>query len=425
MYAKLVTRAGSPTLGYANSSTNATANIAVWFNTVIDVITGAITNVNSVNSTVFDTSLCEIISTVAPGWSIYDNTASNAVFSNTAPPVVIRAAYTDNASAYKYLWCGIPGNTSHANTFGGPVIRWIPMEDWNSTTNVPTNALIAISNTPNAYSSGYTNWYDCPGNLSGSPGYPAAVTDGMTKGTTTIISASASHLYMWTCHDQFGANTSLFQGNFLVSEYSRDDPWNTPENGFPSWGMFGSSGAATSQGANTGSDGGTIIRILNPNTGTNSIHIAPYTGPGYTTYNYSLRSRLGGYVMTQNSAGTYAPFTQNTAYGSWGKMGNYVNYPPSFKDARNSANNVGFALSDIRIVPTGGLYDTPSAVYYGTHIAYGSITAKSPYIYLFRSQYQNLDEFVIDGVGYINLNTTNNHVVTNTAFATTIVVKKV
>ena len=425
MYAKLVTKAGSPTLGYANATTNATANIAVWFNTVMDVITGAITNVNSVNSTVFDTSLCEIISTVAPGWSIYDNTASNAVFSNTAPPLIIRAAHTDNANAYKYLWCGIPGNTSHANTFGGPVIRWIPMEDWNSSTNVPTNALIAISNTPNSFTSGYTNWYDCPGNLSGGSGYPAAHTDGMSKGTTTIISASASHLYMWTCHDQFGANTSLFQGNFLVSEYSRDDAWNTPENGFPSWGMFGSSGAAITQGANTGSDGGTIIRILNPNTGANSTHLAPYTSVGQTTYNYSLRSRLSAYVMGQNSSGTYVPYTQNTAYGSWGKMGNYTNYPPSFRDARNSANNPGFALSDIRIVPTGGIYDTPSATYYGTHIAYGSITAKSPYIYLFRGQYQNLDEFSIDGVGYINLNTTNNSIVTNTMFATTIVVKKV
>jgi hypothetical protein len=129
--------------------------------------------------------------------------------------------------------------------------------------------------------------------------------------------------------------------------------------------------------------------------------------------------------MTQNSIGTYAPFTPNTTYGSWGKMGNYLNYSPSFRDARNSANNPGFALSDIRIVPTGGFYDVASPTYYGTHIAYGSITAKSPYIYLFRGQYQNLDEFSIDGVGYINLNTTNNSIVTNTMFATTIVVKKV
>ena len=91
MYAKLVTRAGSPTLGYANSTTNAIANVAVWFNTVIDVITGTVSNVSSVNSTIFDTGLCEIISNVATGWTVYDNTASNSVFVSTpaAPPVAL------------------------------------------------------------------------------------------------------------------------------------------------------------------------------------------------------------------------------------------------------------------------------------------------------------------------------------------------
>ena len=420
MYAKLVTRAGSPTLGYANSTTNAIANVAVWFNTVIDVITGTVSNVSSVNSTIFDTGLCEIISNVATGWTVYDNTASNSVFVSTpaAPPVIIRAPYTDNASAYKYLWVAVPANTTQINTYSGPILRWIPMEDWNPSTNVATNALIPIANVANtSWPSVFTNFYDCPsyspmGNLSSVA----------NNGFTTIISASESHLYVWMCHDQFGANTSTFLGNFLVSEYSRDDPWNTPENGFPSWGMWGSRGT----GHTATDDSGTVIRILNPNTGQNSTHVAPYTSYAHTGYNYSLKGRLSYYGGLSNTTSGQPQITTNNAPGSFGKMGTNLNYPPNFLNVRNSSNNVAFAISDIRVTPTIGAADNAAGIHYGiAPVAYGSITAKSPYIYLFRTQYANMDEFSIDGTTYVNLLTSNNNLVTNTAFCTTIIVKKV
>ena len=417
MYAKLVTRSGSPTLSSANSTTNATANIAVWFNTIIDVITGTVSNVSSVNSTIFDTGLCEIISNVATGWTVYDNTASNSVFVSTpaAPPVIIRAAYTDNASSYKYLWCGIPANTAQTNSYGGPFIKWIPMEGWDPTTNVATNALVAISNVANTSGIGvYTNWFDCPS-------YNAGMTGQANSGFTTIISASGSHLYVWTCADQFGSNTSNFLGNFLVSEYSRDDPWNTPENGFPSWGMWGSRGA----GHAAADDSGTVIRILNPNTGQNSTHVAPYTSIATTGYNYSLKGRLSYYGGLSNTSGQ-PQMTSNNAPGSLGRMGTNLNYPPNFLNVRNNSNNVAFAISDIRVTPTISLSDTAAGLHYGiAPVAYGSITAKSPYIYLFRTQYANMDEFSIDGTTYVNLLTSNNNLVTNTAFCTTIIVKKV
>ena len=420
MYAKLVTRAGSPTLGYANSTTNAIANVAVWFNTVIDVITGTVSNVSSVNSTIFDTGLCEIISNVATGWTVYDNTASNSVFVSTpaAPPVIIRAPYTDNASAYKYLWVAVPANTTQINTYSGPILRWIPMEDWNPSTNVATNALIPIANVANtSWPSVFTNFYDCPsyspmGNLSSVA----------NNGFTTIISASESHLYVWMCHDQFGANTSTFLGNFLVSEYSRDDPWNTPENGFPSWGMWGSRGT----GHTATDDSGTVIRILNPNTGQNSTHVAPYTSYAHTGYNYSLKGRLSYYGGLSNTTSGQPQITTNNAPGSFGKMGTNLNYPPNFLNVRNSSNNVAFAISDIRVTPTIGAADNAAGIHYGiAPVAYGSITAKSPYIYLFRTQYANMDEFSIDGTTYVNLLTSNNNLVTNTAFCTTIIIKKV
>jgi len=419
MYAKLVTRAGAPTLGYANSTTNAIANVAVWFNTVIDVITGTVSNVSSVNSTIFDTGLCEIISNVATGWSVYDNTASNSVFVSTpaAPPVIIRAPYTDNASAYKYLWVAVPANTSQINTNSGPMLRWIPMEDWNPSTNVATNALISISNVANVSGiSVFTNFYDCPGY---SP--MGSLSSVANNGFTTIISASQSHLYVWTCHDQFGANTSTFLGNFLVSEYSRDDPWNTPENGFPSWGMWVSRGT----GHTAASDSGTVIRILNPNTGQNSTHVAPYTTYSHQSYNYSLKGRLSYYGGLSNTTGQ-PEVTSNNAPGSFGRMGTNLNYPPNLLNVRNSSNNVAFAISDIRVTPTIGLSESNTGLHYGiAPVAYGSITAKSPYIYLFETQYSNMDEFSIDGTTYVNLLTSNNNLVTNTAFCTTIIVKKV
>ena len=419
MYAKLVTKYGSPTLAYANTSTNAIANVAVWFNTVVDVITGTITNVNSVNSTVFDTSLCEIVSNVASGWTLYDNTASNSVFVSTpaAPPVIIRAPYTDNASAYKYLWVAVPANTTQINAYGGPIVRWIPMEDWNPTTNTGTNQLISISNVANASGiSVFTNFYDCPM-------YHPSGTAPANVGLTTIISASQSHLFVWAFHDIYGTNTSNFLGNFLVSEYSRDDAWNTVENGWPSWGMWGCSGNGHLQT----NDSGTVIRVLNPNTGQNSTHLAPYTSYLLTTYNYTLRGRLSYYGLQSNTSGISSPgLTSNNAPGSWGKMGTYLNYPPNNRDVRNNANNIAFAISDIRIVPTLGISDSSVSALYGVGpIAYGSITTKSPYIYLFRSQYQNFDEFSIDGVTYVNLITNNNSVTTNGNFATTVIVKKV
>ena len=419
MYAKLVTRAGAPTLGYANSTTNAIANVAVWFNTVIDVITGTVSNVSSVNSTIFDTGLCEIISNVATGWTLYDNTASNSVFVSTpaAPPVIIRAPYTDNASAYKYLWVAVPANTSQVNSYSGPILRWIPMEDWNPSTNVATNALIPIANVANtSWPSAFTNFYDCP---SYSP--MGGLSSVANNGFTTIISASQSHLYVWTCHDQFGANTSTFLGNFLVSEYSRDDPWNTPENGYPSWGMWGSRGT----GHTNTDDSGTVIRILNPNTGQNSTHVAPYTSYSHQAYNYSLKGRLSYYGALSNTSGQ-AEVTTNNAPGSLGRMGTNLNYPPNFLNVRNSSNNVAFGISDIRVTPTIGLGESNTGLHYGiAPVAYGSITAKSPYIYLFETQYSNMDEFSIDGTTYVNLLTSNNNLVTNTAFCTTIIVKKV
>jgi hypothetical protein len=417
MYAKLVTRAGSPTLGPANSTTNSIANVAVWFNTIIDVITGTVSNVSSVNSTIFDTGLCEIISNVATGWSIYDNTASNSVFVSTpaAPPVIIRAPYTDNASAYKYLWVSVPANTATINTYAGPIIKWIPMEDWNPTTNVATNALTTIPNTSNTVAN-FNNFYDCPSYFP-----TGSLTSVANNGFTIIISASQSHLYVWTCHDQFGANTSNFLGNFLVSEYSRDDPWNTPENGYPSWGMWGSRGT----GHTAADDSGTVIRILNPNTGQNSTHVAPYTTYSHQGYNYSLKGRLSYYGGLSNTS-SQPQLTSNNAPGSLGKMGTNLNYPPNLLNVRNSSNNVAFAISDIRVTPTIGLSDTAAGLHYGiAPVAYGSITAKSPYIYLFRTQYSNMDEFSIDGTTYVNLLTSNNNLVTNTAFCTTIIVKKV
>jgi hypothetical protein len=107
-------------------------------------------------------------------------------------------------------------------------------------------------------------------------------------------------------------------------------------------------------------------------------------------------------------------------------MGTNLNYPPNFLNVRNSSNNVAFAISDIRVTPTIGLSESNTGLHYGiAPVAYGSITAKSPYIYLFETQYSNMDEFSIDGTTYVNLLTSNNNLVTNTAFCTTIIVKKV
>lgn len=356
MYAKLVTNA---------VTWNAT-NIAGYFNGLIGVITGSITATSGLDATAFNQGSSQIISTVAPGWSVHDSNAGTAISAGSTP-VVIRAPWSDDGTKHKYLW--VAPVTSNAS--GYVHVKWIPAEGWDSATNTGTNIL----QTPPSGSLGYTSdWNECPayGNIQNGSAF------------TTVISASANHLFIWVSYNTSGLG---MDSHFYLSEYTRDDAWNTVANGYPAWLCSGAKGGGYEQYSASNTENGTLIRYLNPGSGTDSNQLAMYySNPNTPSYMYwGLTSRYRRYRVYPGNSNAYFPVSLATAAASSKYFGNDTN-------ARDASKTASLLLSDIRWEPL-----------YNVFLAGGSLTAKAPYIYLFRSQWQSLDEVDIAGQRYTNL----------------------
>jgi hypothetical protein len=286
-----------------------------------------------------------------------------------ATPVVIKAPYSDDGTKFKYMWvaptCATIGQFMNW--------QWIPAEDWNATTNTSTNILVTP---PTTTTSTGSTWYSCP-----SYGTPNFVNNGMTW----IISASATHLFVWFSND----NTGLTVGNTVfVCEYTREDSWNTVANGYPAWLMTATSAA----GGAIAEENGVLIRALNISGGgtADSNMVAMWTNnTAYTNSNWALTTR---FRYRKQFPSTFALTNMPTGLNT---IGTIYQYWGNSIFARDSAKAQSLLLADIRLDIQSGSYNL--------FIQGGSLTAKAPYIYVFRSQWQSLDEVDIAGSRYTNL----------------------
>lgn len=368
MYAKLVTNAAAITTGE-------------YFNALIGVITGTVTNINQLPATTFNQGASEIISTVSPGWSVHDNAAATAILAGVTP-VVIKAPWSDDATKYKYIWVGQVNSTA-----GSVNIHFNPAEGWNATTHTATSIYAAP---PTTTQTSRAVFY-------AGVAYMLAP----SAGFVTVISASANHLFVWTSNDLLGT----FNSYVFCSEYSRDDPWNTVANGYPSWFLEGNTG--TGLALSTGAAGGTAIRTYDSRSNADVNHlIMGVAGTlSATSYIWAL-------------AGRYRP-AGNPSFRGLGAANNTTNSALATPVIRDGSKNISYAMSEIRMIWN---QDTAYIDTTGPYL-FGSVSAKSPYIYLISRVWASLDEIDISGTRYTNL-VCNNSAYTSTA-ASTVAVKKV
>lgn len=377
MYAKLVMK------------TTATSN--GLFNNLIGVITGTISNTSSLDSNTFDTSLSTIINTVSPGWEVWDSQASTGAIGNVVPQV-IRSAWSDSNNYHKYLWVGnMSGDTNAAAVTANVWLNWLPAEGWDTSTNTGNNILVTAYTTRN----GNSNWYAVPG-----------YTTNTTVPLTIIVSASQTHLLIYT------ANTTAspaYKGHIFLSEYTRDDAWNTVNNGYPAWYMEGQTSVNAATVFITNSNG-TIPRIRTI-AGTNTNHLAMMTTSGATSNRISHNGT--NYLVVSKTAipGNTNMHSSTVHAGISGILGEtsgdthpYRNpFPGNIRNTMDSSLRTALPLGDLQLRNGTNIITATSTAY-----AWGSITEKTPFLYVFNNTlWTNLDEIVIDGTTYTLLKFTN------------------
>lgn len=419
MFAKLVT--------VANNSYSAN----VFFNTIVGVITGSITANTQLDPTIFNQNASKIITTVAPGWQVVDDQANLVNYSTILPgrtPVVIAAPWTDSPTNYKYLWL-----TPYHNSNAVYNIVALPTESWSNTSKtfgvsgtIVSNVAVASNYSQNNVSFGANNstfrrgWNDIISPMG---------TDLITNGTTTIISCSQSHLLVASYKNLLGA----FNNYFFLSEYSRDDPWNTVGNGYPSWYCEGGSNTAgivlnTQSGspASLQAHGGAVARVYNvvgnfDNYFANTFMALSNTSATFSS-NWGITPRFINYTgfSTTVEGVTRAFLPRGLAQSGIASF-----YLGNNNNARDINKNPAFAISELRLTPlnqyntavAGGISDA-NTVWLG-----GSISSKSPYVYFFKSQYQTFDEINFGGYDWMNL--VLNAAAAGTTNASCVIVKEV
>lgn len=378
MYARLVMK---PTTSFSAND---------WLNDVISVITGSITSANNLSNTIFNTSLSSIVTTVPAGWESYSNTAG-ATVGNTQPRV-IRAPVSDYPSKYKYIWVG----SMQLNANNAPHMYWIHGEDWDNGTNTGNNFAVAIPTTTN----GVQTWYNTPSLYGGGALASAPL--------ITIISSSANHLFI--CNVPTTVDSPINSYVYLT-EYTRDDPWNTVSNGYTNWIMVGHSNPSNLTGASVvGRCNGTVPKIPINNASisfSNVNHLAAATGAGGASLtNWRIATRF----RSDNASTIYpelAGFTSSGDYFGAQGYGRKADLSPA--------------------IPVSELFVMQGFASYGTHgiQSYGSITGKAPYVYATRTGLgQNLDELLIDGNAYTYIRTSIGTTVPATANNAAILIKQ-
>lgn len=391
MFARLVTTAQS----------SVSAN--VFFNTIVGLVSNTITSTSQLDPSTFNTAACSIVTTVPAGWSVIDPVANSTPILSGCYPVVIRAPWTDSADNHKYIFMGQTNSTNSVFS-----IVATPMEGWSNTAKTAANSYIAPALIFNNNSTYIKRWHDVV----------SPMTSGVTyNGTTTIVSASQAHLLVASYLNLTGTS---FNNYFHVSEYSRDDPWNTVSNGYPSWFAEGNSNTAgdpqgiPSAGTATGTSNGVLMRVYNTATNEDRTMVAFANNTAFKAYSWGIIPRY-----TPHSFAGIIPQIAGLGFCAHANtfLGNQ-NYN------RDSSKNAAASMSELRVVFGGGhLGGVLGVLSSNSLFAGGSINSVAPYVYAFKSQWQSLDEVDYGGYRYMNLilNTGS----AGTTAASTVLVKEV
>ena len=178
-----------------------TISLANFQADIIGLLTGTITSPSQLSSNFLPGAVFN--NTVAAGWELHDNAAGAAA--NGVTPKVIRAPYSDDPTKFKNVFI----NSSAAGKLG-----FNGYETWDSATHIGTNPMQAVLAAVSFQSL-----------FSGIASAPA------TTPSMFTISSSINHIYISLSSALISSATACV----YFSEYTRDDPWNTVANGYPSW----------------------------------------------------------------------------------------------------------------------------------------------------------------------------------------------
>lgn len=210
----------------------ASVTLATAFSDLVGLLTGSITTVGGLGLAWTSTTL---VTDTAAGWTNYDAAAGSAA--NGVTPCVLRAAWSDDGAKYKNVYINSPA---------AGVLGFEGYDTWNSATHTGTNRCVT----------GGVTTVNIPGAVS------------MTALNTITMSASSKHIYIELSNGQV-ANTLA---HFILSEFSRDDPWNTVANGYPAWLTYGFANNVNTQCQTY------LCRWLNPTTGVPQTSLAINSG---------------------------------------------------------------------------------------------------------------------------------------------------
>lgn len=231
---------------------------------LVGLLTGTITNVANCSASC-NSGASSLIRTVLPDWEMHDAAAGSGA-------VVLKSQWTDDETKFKYIKLSVSGSAIRVDGFQG----------WNSTTHAGTDQVNLVA----------AQWNLAQINASG----------------FIIISASKAHLGLWAYNVNFSSTLGQGHSWVLLSEYTRDDPWNTVAAGYPSWLMTGanlvSAYSSYVGGVMDVYSGGATARVYNITTGQDVANFSWYTLNAPTAYAMYLRP----YSVLQTPIASPAPY---------------------------------------------------------------------------------------------------------------------
>ena len=201
---------------------------------IVGILTGTITDVSQLSSSC-NIGGSTLIRTMLPEWEVHDNAAAAATAGYV--PRVLKSQWTDSETHYKYL---------RVSAASSSMLHFTGYLDWNATTHVGTDPINPIT---------ATYWG----------------TINLLASGTLIISASKAHCSIFGFDTNFSISVGTNHSWFVLSEYTRDDPWNAVSNGYHSWLMTGANLNISHTANQTGTinvyHGGAAAQVYNISTG--------------------------------------------------------------------------------------------------------------------------------------------------------------
>ena len=426
-------------LTYNPGMNNASAQTI--FATLINIITGTTTSNTQLDASVFNRSASYIINGAGAGantgWYVVDsqaNLVANAAL--TTPPVVIGSPWSDSSFYGKYLYLA-PTYTSNLY----PNFVSLPMDGWQANTKSTANGVFYASSgasftnlaggTVFNSSNNTARWYDFMNHQGGfSPSMHSTI---ISSSNTHLLIANFSNYAQWN----FGTprSTPTLANYFFLSEYSRDDAWNTAASGFPSWFAEGGSvpniynyvlgnqwSGPAYQNVTTAASGGSSvlpqhfgIAAAGYSTVSNTVNLAvpmyrtAVTGVetalagstwGITTrfFNWAAFSAFVGQTNYNQafSTSTAPPYSRGLA-----QAGNAIQFLGNQNLTRDANKNPAVPIAELRFTVWN---ENPD--FYGANTLWsgGSISGVTPYIYATSSRFNNFDEITLGSNTYMVIN---------------------